>query len=288
MERDVLALISDECIHYSKGQRQIAKYIVENYDKAAFMTAGKLGKSVGVSESTVVRFAAELGYDGYPGMRKALQEMVRNRLTSVQRIEVAKELIDDTNVLKTVLSSDIEKLQKTIEDIDQESFDAAVCAIINAKHVYIASLRSSAALGYFTGYYMNLLRDNVYLLHDTAAGEIDEQIFRIGPGDIFVGISYPRYSSRTVKAMRFAKEAGAATLGITDGKASPLAELSDIILFARSDMVSFLDSLVAPLSLINALIVSIGIHKQDELSETFKRLEKIWAVNEVYEHTDER
>lgn len=288
MERDVLALISDECIHYSKGQRQIAKYIIENYDKAAFMTAGKLGKSVGVSESTVVRFAAELGYDGYPGMRKALQEMVRNRLTSVQRIEVAKELIDDTNVLKTVLSSDIEKLQKTIEDIDQESFDAAVCAIINAKHVYIASLRSSAALGYFTGYYMNLLRDNVYLLHDTAAGEIDEQIFRIGPGDIFVGISYPRYSSRTVKAMRFAKEAGAATLGITDGKASPLAELSDIILFARSDMVSFLDSLVAPLSLINALIVSIGIHKQDELSETFKRLEKIWAVNEVYEHTDER
>ena len=288
MERDVLALISDECIHYSKGQQQIAKYIIENYDKAAFMTAGKLGKSVGVSESTVVRFAAELGYDGYPGMRKALQEMVRNRLTSVQRIEVAKELIDDTNVLKTVLSSDIEKLQKTIEDIDQESFDAAVCAIINAKHVYIASLRSSAALGYFTGYYMNLLRDNVYLLHDTAAGEIDEQILRIGPGDIFVGISYPRYSSRTVKAMRFAKEAGAATLGITDGKASPLAELSDIILFARSDMVSFLDSLVAPLSLINALIVSIGIHKQDELSETFKRLEKIWAVNEVYEHTDER
>ena len=288
MERDVLALISDECIHYSKGQRQIAKYIIENYDKAAFMTAGKLGKSVGVSESTVVRFAAELGYDGYPGMRKALQEMVRNRLTSVQRIEVAKELIDDTNVLKTVLSSDIDKLQKTIEDIDQESFDAAVCAIINAKHVYIASLRSSAALGYFTGYYMNLLRDNVYLLHDTAAGEIDEQILRIGPGDIFVGISYPRYSSRTVKAMRFAKEAGAATLGITDGKASPLAELSDIILFARSDMVSFLDSLVAPLSLINALIVSIGIHKQDELSETFKRLEKIWAVNEVYEHTDER
>lgn len=286
MERDVLAVISNEHVHYSKGQRQIAKYILENYDKAAFMTAGKLGNTVGVSESTVVRFAADLGYDGYPGMRKALQEMIRNRLTSVQRIEVAKELIDDTNVLKAVLSSDIDKLQKTVEDVDQISFDAAVEAILNAKHVYIVSMRSSAALGSFMGYYLNLLRDNVHFLHDTAVSEIYEQILRIGPGDVFIGMSYPRYSSRTVKAMRFAKNAGATTIGLTDGDTSPLSELSDIKLFARSDMVSFLDSLAAPLSLVNALIVSIGIHKKDELSETFRRLENVWSQNDIYEKSE--
>jgi len=286
VEKDVLAVISDGNAHFSKGQRQIANYILENYDKAAFMTAGKLGSTVGVSESTVVRFAAELGYDGYPGMRKALQEMIRNRLTSVQRIEVAKELIDDSNVLKAVLSADIEKLQRTVEEIDQKSFDSAVDAILRADHVFILGIRSSAALAGFMGFYLNLLRDNVHLLHDTAISEVYEQILRIGPNDVLVAMSYPRYSSRTVKVMRFAKAAGATTIGLTDSEASPLAEISDITLFARSDMVSFLDSLVAPLSLINALIVSIGIHKKDDLSDTFRRLEAVWSENEVYERTE--
>lgn len=286
MERDVLAVISDEDAHFSKGQRQIAKYIVENYDKAAFMTAGKLGVTVGVSESTVVRFAAELGYDGYPGMRKALQEMIRNRLTSVQRIEVAKELIDDSNVLKAVLLADIEKLQTTVEDIDQKSFDSAVDAILRADHVFVLGIRSSAALASFMGFYLNLLRDNVHLLQGTSISEVYEQIFRIGPNDVLIAMSYPRYSSRTVKVMRFAKESGATTIGLTDSESSPLAGISDIILFARSDMVSFLDSLVAPLSLINALIVSIGIHKKDDLSNTFRRLETVWSENEVYERTE--
>ncbi|MEG0035516.1 MAG: MurR/RpiR family transcriptional regulator [Oscillospiraceae bacterium] len=286
MEKDVLAVISNDNTHFSKGQRHIAQYILENYDKAAFMTAGKLGSTVGVSESTVVRFSAELGYDGYPGMRKALQEMIRNRLTSVQRIEVAKELIDDKNVLKAVLTADMEKLQKTLEEIDQVSFDAAVDAIINAKHVYIAGMRSSTALSGFMGYYLNLLRDNVHLLHDTAVSEVYEQILRIGEGDVFVGMSYPRYSARTVKAMRFAKNSGATTISLTDGETSPLVGISDITLFARSDMVSFLDSLVAPLSLVNALIVSIGLRSKDALSETFKRLEVLWLENEVYENTE--
>ena len=286
MERDVLAVISDEKTHYSKGQRQIAKYILENYDKAAFMTAGKLGNTVGVSESTVVRFAADLGYDGYPGMRKALQEMIRNRLTSVQRIEVAKELIDDTNVLKAILTADTEKLQKTLEDVDQQSFDAAVEAILNAENVYIVGMRSSAALASFMGFYLNLLRENVHLIHDTAVSEIFEQILRIGPKDVLISMSYPRYSSSTVKAMRYAKNAGATTVGLTDAQTSPLAEISDIKLFARSDMASFLDSLVAPLSLINALIVSIGIHKKNELPETFRRLEAVWSENEVYEQSE--
>lgn len=285
MDKDVLAIISAEGKHYSKGQRLISKYILENYDKAAFMTAGKLGNTVGVSESTVVRFAAELGYDGYPGMRKALQEMIRNRLTSVQRIEVAKELMGDSDVLKGVLTSDIDKLQKTLEEVDQGSFDAAVEAILNAEHVFIVGMRSSTGLSNFMGYYLNLLRDNVHLLHDTAVSEIYEQILRIGSRDVFIGISYPRYSSRTIKAMRFAREAGATTISLTDAETSPLADISDITLCARSDMVSFLDSLVAPLSLINALIVSIGLHKKDELSETFKRLETVWTENEVYELT---
>ena len=216
MEKDVLAVIANNNIHYSKGQRRIAKYIQENYDKAAFMTAGRLGATVGVSESTVVRFAAELGYDGYPGMRKALQEIIRNRLTSVQRIEVAKDLIHGSNILKAVLTADMEKLQKTIEESDPESFNAAVDAIIGAQNVYIVGMRSSAALSSFMGYYLNLLRDNVHLLHDTAVTEVYEQVIRIKENDVFIAMSYPRYSSRTVKAMRFAKAAGATTISLTD------------------------------------------------------------------------
>lgn len=285
MEKDVLAVIANSNIHYSKGQRRIAKYIQENYDKAAFMTAGKLGATVGVSESTVVRFAAELGYDGYPGMRKALQEIIRNRLTSVQRIEVAKDMINGANVLKAVLTADMEKLQKTIDEIDMVSFNAAVDAIISAKQVYIVGMRSSATLSSFMGYYLNLFRDNVHLLHDTAASEVYEQVIRIKQGDVFIAMSYPRYSSRTVKAMRFAKDAGATTISLTDGESSPLVKISDITLYAKSDMVSFLDSLVAPLSLINALIVSIGLRSEDALSDTFKRLETVWTENEVYENT---
>ncbi len=286
MEKDILTVITKENAGFSKGQRRIAKYIAENYDKAAFMTAGRLGKTVGVSESTVVRFAAELGYDGYPGMRKALQEMIRNRLTSVQRIEVAKNLIDGSDVLRSVLRADMEKLETTLEEVDQASFDAAVEAILKAKTVYIVGMRSSTALASFMGFYLNLLLDNVRLIHDTSVSEVYEQVFRISKGDVFIGISYPRYSSRTVKAMRFAKSTGATVIGITDGNNSPFVDLADIALFAKSDMVSFLDSLVAPMSLINALIVSVGMRTQDALSDTFQRLESIWKDYEVYENRE--
>ena len=287
MDKDLLAIINKRSSGFSKGQRQIAKYISENYDKAAFMTAGKLGKTVGVSESTVVRFAAELGYDGYPGMRRALQDMIRNRLTSVQRIEVAKELIDDRNVLKAVLTADMEKLHTTIEELDQASFDKAVDAILGAKTIYIVGMRSSTSLASFMGFYLNLLMDNVRLVHDTSVNEVYEQIMRIGPGDVFIGMSFPRYSKRTVKAMQFAKSMGATVIGMTDSETSPLVEYSDVLLFAKSDMVSFLDSLVAPMSLINALIVSVGIRTSDKLSETFGRLEGIWSDYDVYEKQDE-
>ncbi len=283
MDKDILALISKENSGFSKGQRLIAKYILENYDKAAFMTAGKLGKAVGVSESTVVRFAAELGYDGYPGMRKALQEMIRSRLTSVQRIEVAKDLFDDSNILKSVMSDDIDKLQSTLEEIDQESFDKAVDAIIGAKRVYIGAMRTSKYLAEFLGFYLNMMMDNVRVVRESGAAEVYEELLRIEEGDVFVGFTFPRYSTRSIKALRYAKSHGATIVGITDSEASPFYGVADICLFAKSEMVSFLDSLVAPMSLLNALIVAIGSRSKNVLSESFKRLETIWDEYEVYE-----
>ena len=287
MERDILELINKENRRFSKGQKQIAKFITENYDKAAFMTADKLGRTVGVSESTVVRFASELGYDGYPGMRKAMQDMVRNRLTAVQRIEVAKETIGQDNILNLVLSSDIDKLQSTLDEVDPRSFDQAVKAILNAKTIYIVGMRSSTALASFMGFYLNQMLENVRLVHDTSVSEVYEQVFRIGEGDVFIGISYPRYSSKTIKAMEFAKSTGATAIGITDGDSSPFVGVADVILYAKSDMVSFLDSLVAPMSLINALIVAVGYQRPDNLSDTYHRLEKIWSEYDVYEKLDD-
>lgn len=283
MENDLLGVLARGGSKFSKGQRIIAKYILNNYDKAAFMTAGKLGRIVGVSESTVVRFAAELGYDGYPSMRKALQEMIRNRLTSVQRIEVAKSMIDDTDLVKSVIGSDMQNLQATLDILEQDSFNKLVDAIVEAKNIYIVGMRTSTSLATFLGLYLNLLRDRVNVVHDTAASEIYEQIIRIGEGDLFIGISFPRYSSHTVEAMQFAKKMGAKTAAITDGAASPLNGIADVCLHAKSDMVSFLDSLVAPMSLINAIIVAVGIRNKERVSETFERLEKIWSEHDVYE-----
>ena len=283
MESDLLTRLADELKSFSKGQRAIARFILDNYDKAAFMTAGKLGKTIGVSESTVVRFAADLGYDGYPSMRKALQEMIRNRLTSVQRIEVARDRIDDKEIIKSVISSDMQNLQATMEALDQESFDAAINAIVEAKNIYIVGMRTSTSLASFLGLYLNLLRGNVTVIHNTAASEIHEQIIRIGEGDLFLGISYPRYSSHTVDAMHFAKSMGAKAIAITDSQASPLAGIADISMFAKSEMVSFIDSLVAPMSLINAIIIAVGRRNRDQVAETFARLENLWMEYDVYE-----
>ena len=283
MENDLLSVLARGSNKFSKGQRIIAKYILSNYDKAAFMTAGKLGRIVGVSESTVVRFAAELGYDGYPSMRKALQEMIRNRLTSVQRIEVAKSMIDDTDLIKSIIGSDMQNLQATMDILEQDSFNMLVDSIMEAKNIYIVGMRTSTSLSTFLGLYLNLLRGSVNVVHDTAASEIYEQIIRIGQGDLFIGISFPRYSSHTVDAMQFAKKMGAKTAAITDGASSPLNGIADVCLHAKSDMVSFLDSLVAPMSLINAIIVAVGIRNKERVSETFERLEKIWSEHDVYE-----
>lgn len=282
MDKNILSLMSDGNRHLSKGQRLIARYIMENYDKAAFMTAGRLGRTVGVSESTVVRFATELGFDGYPEMRRAMQEMVRSRLTSVQRIAVAKDMLDGADVMKSVMTSDIEKLQSSLEEMDKTAFAQAVDAIVDAKHLYIVGMRSSASLASFMGFYMNLLVGDVRLIHDTTANEVYEQIMHIGPGDVYVGISYPRYSASSLKAMEFAKRRGAQVIALTDNGNSPFASLADIKLYAKSDMVSFLDSLVAPLSVINALIVAVAARKRDSLDETFSYLEALWSEYGVF------
>lgn len=286
MQNDLLSMLSKGSSKFSKGQRIIAKYILNNYDKAAFMTAGKLGKIVGVSESTVVRFAAELGYDGYPSMRKALQEMIRNRLTSVQRIEVAKDMINDADLVKSIIGSDIQNLQATMDLLKEDNFNKLVDLIVEAKNVYIVGMRTSTALASFLGLYLNLLRGGVNVVQDTAASEIYEQIIRIGEGDLFIGISFPRYSSHTVDAMEFAKKMGAQTAAITDSSASPLDGIAEVCLHAKSDMVSFLDSLVAPMSLINAIIVAVGVRNKKQISGTFERLEKIWSEYDVYEPSE--
>jgi DNA-binding MurR/RpiR family transcriptional regulator len=286
MDKDILSVIESASSGFSKGQRSIAKYILENYDKAAFMTASRLGQVVNVSESTVVRFAAELGYSGYPEMRRALQDMIRNRLTSIQRIDIAKELMESQDILNLVLSSDIEQIRLTMEETNREVFDAAVNAIVKAKSIYIFGLRSSSALSNFMGFYFNLLFDNVHVINESSASEIFEQILRISKEDVFIALSFPRYSRRTIKAMLYARDMGAKIIGITDAPSSPIAKLADIALFARSDMVSFLDTLVAPLSLVNALIVATSAKAKDDLYSNFERLERIWDEYGVYEKID--
>lgn len=283
MNRDILTVIQENMATFSKGQKRIANYILNSYDKAAFMTASRLGKKVNVSESTVVRFAAELGYDGYPDMQKSLQKMIRNRLTSVQRIEVTNDRIGDQDLLSMVLQSDIEKIRLTLEELDREHFEKAVDAIVSARKVYIMGVRSSAAIATFLAFYLNLILDNVVEVTANTTSEVFENLLRVGEGDVVLGVSFPRYSSRTVHAMRFAQDRGATTVAITDSDASPLVACSKYTLKARSDMASFVDSLVAPLSLVNALLVAVSRKKNDDLTRTFQMLEKIWAEYGVYE-----
>ena len=283
MNRDILTVIQENMSTFSKGQKRIANYILESYDKAAFMTASRLGKTVSVSESTVVRFAAELGYDGYPSMQRSLQKMIRNRLTSVQRIEVSNDRIGDQDLLSSVLQSDIEKIRLTLEEVDRQSFDRAVDAIVSARKIYIMGVRSSASLATFLSFYFNLIFDNVISVAANTASEVFETMLRVGAEDVVIGVSFPRYSSRTVQAMNFARDRGATTIAITDSEASPLAPISNYTLKARSDRASFVDSLVAPLSLVNALLVAVSRKKNDDLAHTFQTLEDIWDEYGVYE-----
>ena len=280
---DILTYIQENMSTFSKGQKLIANYILQSYDKAAFMTASKLGKTVNVSESTVVRFAAELGFDGYPSMQKTLQEMIRNELTSIQRVEVSNERIGNQDIMTMVMQSDIEKIRLTLDETDRSSFNEAVSAISSAKKIYILGVRSASVLADFISFYFRFMFDNLVSVDTTSISEVFEQILRISADDVFIGLSFPRYSKRTVKAMQFAKDRGAKVIAITDSKVSPLTKMADVSLLAKSDMASFVDSLVAPLSLVNALIVAVSREKTVQLETSLNGLEKIWEEYEVYE-----
>ena len=283
MNRDLLTIISQMSPQFSKGQRLIANYIVNHFDKAAFMTAFKLGTTVGVSESTVVRFASEVGFSGYPELQKALQELIRNKLTTVQRMDVTSDQLENGNVLARVLGKDIEKIRRTLEETSERDFAGAVDAICSAKTIYILGVRSSSALATFLSFYFNHIFSDVRLINTNSRSEMFEHIMRIGEGDVFIGFSFPRYSKRTVQAAHYARANGAKVIALTDTGKAPIADAAHFLLMARSDMISFVDSLVAPLSMVNALIVAVGLKKREEVSRTYELLERIWGEYEVFE-----
>jgi len=276
----LFSLMEKQYPTFSKGQRRIAEYIFNSYDDAAFMTAAKLGERVGVSESTVVRFAYMLGLDGYPALQEALQDLIRHRLTSVQRIRLAAN-IPQQDVLKTVLTSDMNNIRATIDMIDNESFDGAINAILRARRIYVLGIRSAMSLAQFLTYYLDYVCDNVMFVNG-AVQDIHERMLRVDSTDVCFGISFPRYSARTVDAMKYAKSKGATLIALTDMPTSPVARISDFALCARSDMASFADSLVAPLSLINAIIVVIGHARKDEAYQHLTQLEEVWHAEGVY------
>ncbi|MBE6793871.1 MAG: MurR/RpiR family transcriptional regulator [Ruminococcaceae bacterium] len=288
MVTHLLGRIEMKISSMSKGQKLIAHFIENHYDQAAFLTASKLGELVGVSESTVVRFATEIGYSGYPELQKAMQEMIKDKLTSVQRIEVTAAKIENNDVLGTVLNQDIQKIRRTIEETSREDFRNAVKSIINAEHIYIYGARSASALANFLGYYFGLIFDNVHIITTASRSGVYESLFRISEKDALIGISFPRYSSVAVNAMSFAHSRGASTISITDNMLSPLVPHSSSVLIARSDMASVVDSLVAPLSLINALIVATVIEKKDDVKATFEALESVWNEQGVYASSELR
>ena len=285
-EENLLSRMNTQYHKFSKGQKKLVSYITDNYDKAAFFTAAKLGETVGVSESTVVRFAIHLGYKGYPEFQKALEELVRNKLNSIQRMEVTYGRVPQSEILDTVLRADIEKIKLTMENIDHNAFELAVETILEAKSIYIVGIRSCAPLASFLGFYFNLLFDNVHLMHTNSSSELFEQMIHISKDDVIIGISFPRYSMRTLKALEFANNRNAKVITLTDSIHSPMNLYSSCNLIARSDMASIVDSLVAPLSVINALIVALCMRKQREVTATLEDLEKIWDEYQVYNNDE--
>lgn len=283
---DLTSRINERYSTMSKGQKLLATYITDNYDKAVFLTAAKLGEVVGVSESTVVRFAAQLGYKGYPQFQKALEEMVRGKLDSVQKREVTYGRISRSKVLESVLKADMEKLEGTLEKIDQHAFDLAVETILAARRIYIIGIRSCAPLASFLAFYLNLMFEHVTLLHTNSSSELFEQMLHISREDVIIGISFPRYSLRTLKALEFANNRSAKVITLTDSVHSPMNLYSSCNLIAESDMASIVDSLVAPLSVINSLIVALCMRKQDEVADTLEMLEQIWDEYQVYNNDE--
>ena len=283
---DILSEIHNQMQTFSKGQKRIANYILTEFDKAAFMTAGALGKATEVSESTVVRFASGLGYDGYPEMQKALQEMVLTRLTSVQRMEVTTHRIGAQDLLSATFEADISMLQETLDQLDRNAFFRAVDLLLSARRIYIVGVRSSSTLAHFLAFYLKYMFDDVRLVTASSESEACGDIIRSSPQDAVIGISFPRYSTATCKTMEYCHSAGVPVIALTDSSSAPIAQVADCLLCARSGMVSLVDSLVAPMSLINALVVAMAEKRKQEAADTFDRLEKIWDNYHVYEKDD--
>ena len=282
MSRDLIEIIEKAYPTLSKGQKKLSDYILAHYDKAAYMTASKLGSEAGVSESTVVRYAIELGCGGYPEFHAALKETLRMRLTAVQRMEVTGDRISEEKILDEVLTADAERIRKTLDEIDRAAFNRAIEALLSARRIYVIGMRSSSTLADFLSYYLSLVFDDVRRVRTTSGSEVFEQLMRIDECDVLIAVSFPRYSTRIVSAVDYASQAGAKVISITDSVASPIAAGTYATLTAKSDMVSFGDSLVAPLSIINAIIVAIGKKKKDEISKTLSSLETVWEEYNVY------
>ncbi len=283
MSMDLIAHIMNEMPGFSKGQRRIASYILEHYDEAAFMTAYRLGETVGVSESTVVRFATELGFSGYPQLQKAVQKLVRSKLTSVQRVEVSRSRMRDDEVLESVMSYDMANIRQTLEEMPHEVFNEAVEALVNSRHVYVFGAGSCRALAQFAAFYLKLLLPDIRLINTSNVTEVLEELYAIGEQDALLVVSFPRYSSRSVKAAHFAHSRGAKVIAVTDSILSPVAELSSSLLLAHSDLPTVVDSLAAPLSVINALLVAISLKRANENRERLTELEELWETYQVYQ-----
>ena len=287
MSKSVLQTIRAGMDSFSKGQKRIAAFILDNYDRAAFMTAAKLGETTSVSESTVVRFAAQLGYDGYPDMQKALQELIRGRLTSIQRIQVSRDQMTGSDILGSVMQRDMNGIHDVIERLDRVEFERVVDKLLHAKHVYILGVRSSSFLAGYLNFYLHLIFKNVTLVQSSAAGEIYEQLVHIGPGDVLVSISFPRYSKMAIHAVEFACRRGGDVVAVTDSPMSPMYKMASASLLASSDMISFVDSMAAPLSLLNALILAVGQQRRDDLSATLAEMEQVWSKYSIFGKEDD-
>ena len=282
MANDIAGKIKDYYATFSKGQKKISNAVLSEYDKIAYMTAARLGRFVGVSESTVVRFANELGYDGYSEFQKAIQELVRTKLTPNQRIDITKQRIAQGDILENVANSDIAKIRTTFDNLDRKTFHEACDAILGAKRIFVMGARSSAPLAMILKYNFSLIFDNVMMIEARSTEEVFEQMFSIGSDDVLIAFSFPRYSSKMVNAVKFARQNGATVIVITDSVNSPLAEHATHLLTAQSDMAAFMDSIVAPLSIVNAIVVEITTRREARIRDRFDRLEKIWDEYNVY------
>lgn len=282
---DLLSVIKNNFYKFSKGQKQIAQFIIDHYDKAAFMTAAKIGETVDVSESTVVRFASSIGYDGFPELQKALQVLIKNKLTTVQRIGLDSDVVNDIDKLhKKIIKNEMNNMRNLYENIDTKELDKATELILNANKVYILGLRTSSTLSNYLGFYLDVILDNVKVLNNSGVNSLYEEIIRIKESDVLIVISYPRYSKITIDATKFVKERNAKIVAITDTEASPVYSIADVSLLAKSNIVSFIDSLVIPLCMINNLITNISLKEKDDIVEYYNKLEQLWDNHSIYQN----